>query len=194
MEEQGVGSDQKKTRRLGAHLAFVDESGFLLIPTVRRTWAPKGKTPLLRHSYRRDRISTISALTVSPRRARLGLYVQFHRKNISGVEVLRFLRGLKRHLRGPIVVVWDGGSIHYKQLVRDYVGRLGSRLYVYRFPGYAPELNPAEYVWTNAKRRLSNGTPEDIDRLGADLQVAIRRIARSQRLLRACLRRSTLSF
>jgi transposase len=194
VEEQGVGSDQKKTDRLGAHLAFVDESGFLLIPTVRRTWAPKGKTPLLRHNYRRDRISTISALTVSARRGRVGLYVQFHRKNISGVEVLGFLRGLKRHLRGPIVVIWDGGSIHYKRFVQDYVSRTGSRLHVYRFPGYAPELNPTEYVWTNAKRYLSNGTPEDIDRLAADVKVAIRRIARSQQLLRACLRQSTLSF
>ena len=165
MEEQRVGSDQEKTRRLGAHLAFVDESGFLLIPTVRRTWAPKGKTPLLRHSYRRDRISTISALTVSPRRARLGLYVQFHRKNISGVEVLGFLRGLERHPRGPIVVVWDGGSIHYKQLVQGYVRLRGSRLQVYRFPGYAPKLNPTEYIWTNAKRSLSNGTPDDINQL-----------------------------
>jgi transposase len=179
---------------MGAYLAFVDESGFLLIPTVRRTWAPKGKTPLLHHSYRRDRISTISALTVSPRRARLGLYVQFHRKNITGVEVLGFLRGLRRHLRGPIVLVWDGGSIHYRKLVQDYVSQCSGRLQVHRFPGYAPELNPTEYVWTNAKRHLSNGTPKHIDQLAVRVQAAIRRIARSQRLLQGCLRKSTLSF
>jgi len=189
-----VDSGQKKTRRLGAYLAFVDESGFLLIPTVRRTWAPKGKTPLLHHSYRRDRISTISALTVSPRRARLGLYVQFHRKNITGVEVVGFLRGLQRHIPGPIVLLWDGGSIHRRRLVQDHVRRCSARLHVHRFPGYAPELNPTEYVWTNAKRHLSNGTPEDIDQLARRVQAALRRIARSQQLLRGCLRKSTLSF
>jgi transposase len=188
------GEDPKKTRRLGAYLAFIDESGFLLIPTVRRTWAPRGKTPLLHHSYRRDRISTISALTISPRRGRLGLYVQFHRKNITGVEVLGFLRGLRRRLRGPIVVIWDGGSIHYRKLVQEYVRQCSGRLHVHRFPAYAPELNPAEYVWANAKRHLSNATPQDIDRLAVRVQRAMRRIARSQRLLQGCLRKSDLSF
>ena len=57
-----MAADQEKTRRLGAYLASIDESGFLLIPTVRRTWAPRAKTPLLSHSYRRDRISTIRGI------------------------------------------------------------------------------------------------------------------------------------
>lgn len=186
--------DQKKTCRLGAYLAFVDESGFLLIPTVRRTWAPRGKTPLLYHSYRRDRISTIAALTVSPRRGRLGVYVQFHPKNITGIEVVAFLRGLLLHLSGPIVLIWDGGSIHYRRLVQDYVGRRRARLHVYRFPAYAPELNPAEQIWTNGKRSLANGTPEDADQLALRVRKAIRRVARSQQLLRGCLHKSTLFF
>jgi transposase len=177
---------------MGAYLAFVDESGFLLIPTVRRTWAPRGKTPLIYHSYRRDRISTIAALTVSPTRARLGVYVQFHLKNITGVEVVAFIRGLLRHLPGAVVLIWDGGSIHYRRLVQEYVNRRHTRLHVYRFPAYAPELNPAEQIWTNGKRYLSNGTPKDADQLAGRVRAAIRRVGRSQQLLRGCLRRSTL--
>ena len=69
---------KKKAHRLNAHLAFLDESGFLLIPTLRRTWAPRGQTPLLRHRYQHDKISAISAVTVSPRRQRLGLYLHCH--------------------------------------------------------------------------------------------------------------------
>ena len=189
-----MADDQKKTRRLGAYLAFVDESGFLLIPTVRRTWAPRGKTPLLYHSYRRDRISTIAALTVSPSRRRLGVYVQFHRKNITGVEVISFLRGLLRHLLRPVVMIWDGGSIHTRRMVQEYVRRRSARLHVYRFPTYAPELNPAEQVWTNGKRSLSNGTPKDDDELAGRVRSAIRKVARSQRLLRGCIHKSGLFF
>jgi len=189
-----VAPDQKKTLRLGAYLAFVDESGFLLIPTVRRTWAPRGKTPLLHHSYRRDRISTISALTVSPGRGRLGLYVRFHRKNITGVEVLGFLRHLQRHLHRPIVLLWDGGSIHRRGIVTEYLASSRSRFHVYRFPAYAPELNPDEYVWTQSKRYLANDTPKDIDELSENLRVALGRLGSSQRLLKACLHLSTLSF
>lgn len=189
-----MASDQKKTRRLGAYLAFVDESGFLLIPTVRRTWAPRGKTPLLRHSYCRDRISAISALTVSPCRGRTGLYVRFHRENITGVEVVEFLRHLQRHLRRPIVLLWDGGPIHQRRMVKDYLASSRSRFRVYRFPAYAPELNPDEYVWTQTKRHLANATPQDVDELCKALRMAIRKLGSSQQLLKACLRMSSLFF
>jgi hypothetical protein len=65
VEAVWLGSHQKKVQRLRAHLVFLDESGFLLIPNVRKTWAPRGETPLLWHRYRHDRISAISAVTVS---------------------------------------------------------------------------------------------------------------------------------
>lgn len=165
-----------------------------MIPTVRKTWAPRGKTPLLRHSYRRDRISTISALTVSPCRGRWGLYVQFHRKNITGVEVVQFLRLLLQQVRGCIVLLWDGGTIHRRQLVREYLKKHRRRLRVHRFPAYAPELNPDEHVWTQSKRELANAAPEDIDELDRMLRRSLRRLRRSQQLLQACLRMSDLSF
>ena len=57
MEAQALAAAKKNATRLGAHLVFVDESGFMMIPPVRRTWAPVGKTPIVRHYYRRDRIS-----------------------------------------------------------------------------------------------------------------------------------------
>jgi hypothetical protein len=66
----------RKARRRKAHLVFLDESGFMLTPTVRRTFAPRGQTPIIKSWDRHDRISAISAVTVSPKRRRLGLY--FH--------------------------------------------------------------------------------------------------------------------
>ena len=84
----------------------------MMIPSVRRTWAPVGQTPIVRHYYRRDRISVIGGLSVSPKRRRLGLYFRMHPKNISQEEVYDFLWYLMRHLRGHVIVVWDGASIH----------------------------------------------------------------------------------
>src|SRR6516164_3708428 len=65
----------KNAARLGAHLVFADESGFMLIPNLVRTWAPAGQTPIHRHRQgRRDKISVISGISLSPRRHRLSLY------------------------------------------------------------------------------------------------------------------------
>ena len=88
---------------------FLDESGFLLIPNVRKTWAPIGCTPTVRHSYRRDKLSAISAVSVSQARTRMGLYMHLHPDNITGAEVVVFLRDLLRHLRGPIELLGTAG-------------------------------------------------------------------------------------
>ena len=108
--------------------------------------------------------------------------------------VLDFLRHVQRHLHRPIVLFWDGGSIHRRRLVKECPASGRMRLYVCRFPAYAPELNPAEYVWTHGKRCLANGTTHDNDELSKDLRTALGRIGRSQHLLKACLRMSDLSF
>jgi len=47
-----------------ARPVFLDESGFFLTPTVRRTRAPRGQTPVLAAWDRRDRLSAIRALTL----------------------------------------------------------------------------------------------------------------------------------
>ncbi|MGH9316985.1 MAG: IS630 family transposase [Thermoanaerobaculia bacterium] len=186
-----MAAHQKKTSRLGAHLVFVDESGFLLIPSVCKTWAPCGQTPLLYHRQRRDRISVISGISVSPRRRRLGLYSCLHAKNIQHPEVRAFLRYLLRHLRGPVVLVWDNGSIHKGDAIRALCHAF-PRLHLYRFPGYAPELNPDEGVWKLAKQGLANGRPDTQRELWRHLRLSLDRIRLSPQRLRGCIRQSDL--
>lgn len=152
-----------------------------------------GRTPRLWHSYTRDKISAISSVTVSPRRQRVGLYAQFYPCNIKGEQVVRFLRHLLRYLRGNVELVWDGGTIHRKDVVKQFLASQ-RRLHVHRFPGYAPQLNPDEFVWTKAKHDLSNGVPKDVLELGTTLRRSIRRIKNSQRLLWSCIDHSELPW
>lgn len=156
---------------------------------MRRTWAPCGRTPLLVHSYARDKISAISAVTVSPVRQRLGLYCHFHLTNLTQFEVAAFLRLLLRQLRGPIILLWDGGPIHRGPAVNQVLAR-HRRLVTERFPAYAPELNPDEQVWNHFKHQLANGCPLSIDQLLDDLSQVVRRTRRSAPLLRGFVRQS----
>src|SRR4030042_3489790 len=65
---------QKKARRRGAHLVVIDESGLLMAPLVRRTWAVRGQPPVLvQRAGPREKVSVAAALWLSPRRARLGV-------------------------------------------------------------------------------------------------------------------------
>jgi putative transposase len=186
-----MAAGKKNAARLGAHIVFVDESGFMMIPSVRRTWAPVGETPILRHYYRRDRISVIGGLSVSPERHRLGLYFRLHPKNISQDEVYDFLWHLLRHLRGHLIVVWDNASIHAPKSLTDLLHKY-PRLHLERLPGYAPQLNPIEAAWHAVKHPLANGRPEDIYDLGRALLNSLHKVGASQTTLRGCVVQSEL--
>lgn len=162
-----------------------------MIPSVRRTWAPRGQTPRLHYWQRHDRISAISGVSVSPKKRRLGLYFQLHHDNLHAAEVCGFLRELLRHLRGHVIVVWDNGNIHKGPLVRALCSDF-RRLRLEALPPYAPELNPDEGVWNHAKATLANGRPDSQERLLTELVVALEEVRGSQRLLRGCVAGSAL--
>lgn len=183
----------KKAHDLGAHLVFLDERGFLLIPNLTRTWAPKGQTPYHKHLFKQGKISTIGALTVSPKRKHLALYLQFHPQNLTGLEVKAFLRSLLQHLRGPIMLLWDRGTIHRRQEVGDYLHH-HPRVHMEDFPAYAPELNPAEYIWNQTDRALYNTAPENLADLQTLLSASVARLHSSQKLLWSCIYASDLPW
>lgn len=101
-----VGPIEKNAERRGGHLVFLDESGFLLIPNVTRTWSPKGLTPLSYHLYKQDRISAINALAVSPKRRRLALYLQFRARNLTGV-------GISTHFSSICFAIFEAPLFYY---------------------------------------------------------------------------------
>jgi transposase len=187
-----VAAGKKNAARLGAHLVFADESGFLLAPLVARTWAPQGCTPLQRHRQgRRDKISVISGISVSPQRQHLGLYYLLYFDNIGQEEVCRFLWELLRHLRGPVIVLLDNSSTHHGGPLAKLLRR-HPRLHIEHFPAYAPELNPDEGVWSLAKRELANGCPLNVDELMHDIIGSINGLRSSPEKLRGCILQSDL--
>jgi transposase len=191
LEESRVAQDKKNAARLGAHIVFCDESGFLLIPNVLRTWAPRGKTPIVHHRYRRDKVSVISGISVSPRRQSLGLYFRLFPCNIGHAEVCEFLRDLLRQLRGPVITLLDNSTTHKGEPLR-MLRRIYPRLRIEHFPSYAPQLNPDEGVWSLAKRKLANSRPDNVYQLVEQVIDTLEDIRCSPAKLRGCFDQSEL--
>jgi transposase len=156
----------RQTWERSAYLVLLDESGFQLTPSVRRTLAKRGRTPVLEAWDRRDRISAISSITVSPRAHRLNLHFQLlpDNENAHGEDVVEYLRQLRAALRGPMTIIWDRSRIHRRSgAVKAYLAK-HPEVVTEEFPAYAPELNPDEGVWGWTKYgRLSNLAAEDTD-------------------------------
>ena len=166
----------------------------MLQPVCRRTWAPRGQTPILRQWDRRDRLSVISALTVAPRRRRFGLYWALHRDNIRSAEVLRFLQALRRHLPHGFTLIWDRHGPHWATCVTTWLAKY-PRIVVEYLPPYAPDLNPVEPVWSHTKYSdLANFAPEDLTTLEAAVLGALSDTRANRTLLAAFVRAAGLEL
>ena len=111
-----------------------------------RTWSRRGQTPILQYNFNWDKISAVAGITF------YNFYFRLYKGSIKSAEVVEFLQALLRHIRGPLTIVWDRLSAHKSKITRQFIADQGDRLVVESLPGYAPELNPVEYIWAYWKQ------------------------------------------
>lgn len=188
---------KKNAARRGAALIFIDEAGVLITPLRRRTWAPRGQTPVLSQRGRsRQKVSVIAALVIAPERTHVRcLFRLAPDASIDGRGVRAFVGHLLRMVRGPVTLIWDRSNTHRGEPVKSWLAAHRRRVRVELLPPYAPELNPVELVWGHTKRNpLANCAPPDLAALVHATRAGTRRLARNQRVLRALLRHGGLSL
>ena len=193
MEKAGLAASQKNGGGQ-VHFVFLDESGFSEGSVIRRTWAPRGQTPVLRTKMRSwKRMSAIGALAYR-RDGRSRVLLRFHPGEVRTHQVLVFLKHLLRHLRGKVVLIWDGLQAHRALPVRAFV-ESHPRLEVVRLPAYAPELNPVEGLWGWIKGTcLANVCEETLAPVVEHVRSGVRRLRRRRALPWAFLSRTGISL
>jgi putative transposase len=173
---------------------FLDETGLMLQPLVRRTWAPVGQRPVMYCWDRRDRLSVIGGLTVSSRRRRLGLYFAIHSHNVKTEEVEAFVRQVQRQIGRPLVVILDRLSAH-KSAAKLLEADERQRFKIEWLPSYAPDLNPVEAVWSKTKcGDLANFVPGDVLDLEIAAESALTAAQEQQPLLRSFFEAAKLTI
>jgi transposase len=166
-------------------VVFVDQSGFYLLPSKVRTYAPVGQTPFIRTPLSRDHPSAMGGITLEGK-----LYLMVQERAYCGAEVVRFLKHLARHIAGKLLVIWDGAPIHRSWVVREYLSKGGAdRIHLEHLPGYAPELNPAEGIWSYLKRvELKNLCCQSISHLNYELRKATNRLRHKTQVILGCIK------
>jgi len=185
---------KQQTKERGAHLVFVDESGFMMMPTIRRTFAPRGTTPVNKVFDPHGRISVSGAIIISPKRTRISLhyYMLADNVNFRGPSVVELLKQLRNKICGPMTIVWDQIIIHSSDLVVEYL-RSVPDVVAEPFPAYAPELNPVDRAWFYLKfNRFPNYTPATMAKLRRSVESEIKRLQNQPNLLRSFIRESQI--
>ena len=185
-------------KNLGPHetIVFLDESGFSERPSVRRTWAPRGQTPVLKaRGGTWQQISVVGAVAYRRDGRRARLLMMLHEGATSSEESQAFLKHLRRHVRGKVLLIWDGAGFHHSGWLKTWIKSQSHWLTVKRLPAYAPELNPVEGVWAWIKgSQLPNFCPDSIDPVLDRIGQAARSLQSRPTLLMAFLKKSGLSL
>ena len=140
-------------------------------------------------------MSVIGGISVSPDSRRLGFYFATEEDGFySADKVVEYLRDLLRHLRGPVIVLWDRGPNHRGEVIREFL-RKNKRLRLEMLPPWAPDHNPVEAVWSWLKYgELANFAPPDLEQLKDQIVDRLIELKISPGLLRALWDRSKLPF
>ena len=185
--------DKKGAQEQAATLVFWDEGGFSLKPSVRRTWAPRGQTPILRHKFNWQRLHAACGLVCQPDGSGCDLLLWVQEQTIKEDAVIAYLSALHEQVAGRLWVLWDGLPAHRSKKVQQYIAYSAEWLQVHRLPAYAPELNPVEYVWSPMKGKdLANFCPDTLTQVRQQVDKAHQRVRQDRTELYDFLAASTL--
>jgi len=137
----------RQAKAAGGDVFFWDESGFRADAVHGRTWGVRGQTPVVERPGQRQSISAASAVN-----AKGGFWYCTYEGGLTAELFVSLLRKMMRHRPKPVHLVVDGLPAHKTKLVKGYVQSTQGRLTLHILPGYAPELNPDEAVWSHMKR------------------------------------------
>jgi transposase len=178
VEAETLAGVKKKAKHEGRTIVFIDESGLSERPHRCRTWAPRGQTPVLQYHFNWKTLSAIAGVTC------WNFYFRLFPGAIRSPQIIEFLTHLSRHIPGKLLIIWDGLPGHRSRAVWEFVQQQRGRLWLEYLPGYAPELNPVEYLWSHWKQHeLPNFCPQDFGQLSVHARRALQRMRRRPALV-----------
>ncbi len=179
-----------RAKRLGAEIFFGDEAGVRSDAHTGRTWAPRGKTPVVRVTGARFGLNMISA--VSPKGELRFMVV---RGKVAAKQFGEFLKRLAFKATRPIFLIVDGHPVHHAATIRRLVQSFEGKLELYFLPPYSPELNPDEWVWNDLKNnglgRISIAGPDHLLRSAVS---HLRQLQRTPALVRSFFQAPTTRY
>ena len=150
----------RRAKREGAVIMFADEAGMRSDHHAGTTWAPVGKTPVVKATGARYGLNMISAVS-----AQGGFRFMTVQGSVNATVFCEFLRRLITGLQQKVFLVVDGHPAHKAKLVQRFVQKHIDRIELFFLPPYAPELNPDELVWSHVKTRVGKAVVQTKEEL-----------------------------
>lgn len=174
----------------GADIFFWDESGFRADAVHGKTWGVRGETPVVHRPGQRQSFSAASAVNAN------GAFWFCTFEGALNAELfIVLLQQMMKYRRRPLHLVLDSLPAHKKAIVRDYVATTDDMLTLHFLPGYAPDLNPDELVWSHVKRTGVARRPLQAgEKLRDKIEEQLAKLQQMPRLIRSFFRHPFVAY
>jgi transposase len=115
-------------------------------------------------------------------------------KGFSWIDYRDLIIAAHRQLAAPLVWVWDNLNIHLAPELAEFAEQNQAWLRIYRLPAYAPDMNPAEGIWSLLKRSMVNFAAADLDGLVRIIKRKLKKIQYRPHLIDGCLTATGLTL
>jgi transposase len=179
-----------EAKKVGATVYFGDESSIRSDYHTGTTWAPKGKTPVVKTTGARFSVNMIAAIS-----ARGTMRFMLYKGTMDAVLFQEFLSRLLKDSDGPVFLILDGHPVHRSKHIREFVESTGGKLRLFFLPGYSPELNPVEQTWNYTKRHnIGKRTIKGPDHLKKLALGALRKLQKLPDVIRGFFRHPECAY
>jgi transposase len=144
----------RRAKKEDAEIHWGDETGLNSDCYHGRSYAPRGKTPAIRLSAKREHINLISSIT-NQGKVRFMVY----KNTMNSQTMIKFLKRLVKDADRKIFLVLDNLRVHHSHIVRDWLAENEDQIELFFLPSYSPELNPDEYLNCDLKAGVHSGAP-----------------------------------
>ena len=180
----------RQAKAQGANLFFWDESGFRADTVHGKTWAVRGQTPVVQRPGQRQSISAASAVNANG-----AFWFCTYDGALNAEGFVELLQKLMKYRRKPVHLVLDSLPAHKKALVRDYIATTNGKLTLHFLPGYAPDLNPDEWVWSHIKRTGTARRPlQQGEKLRDKIEQQLARLQQMPHLVRSFFQAPSVAY
>ena len=180
----------RQAREQKADIFFWDESGFRADSVHGKTWAPRGETPVVERPGQRQSMSAASAVN-----SKGAFWFATYEGGLSGELFVALLKKLMFNRKKPVHLIVDGLPAHKKAVVKDYVASTNGKLTLHFLPGYAPDLNPDELVWSHVKRTgVARNPLRKGEKLGPKVHEQLAQVQKNPELVRSFFRHPSVAY
>ena len=180
----------RQAKQEGGEVFFWDESGFRADTVHGKTWGVRGETPVVHRPGQRQSVSAASAVN-----AKGAFWFCTYQGGLNGELFVALLKQMMRYRRTPVHMVVDGLPAHRTAAVKRFVAGTEGKLTLHFLPGYAPELNPDELVWSHIKRTATGRRPlRKGETLKEQVRAALAALKNCPRLIRSFFRAPSVAY